>query len=272
MKTQIIRLLILHFCLFAFATVLSADAFCRTFHLSEELQVNQISEDTFLVTHRFPWPANSLLVRYPNKYIVWVDTPYTDSATELVWNWIRSRDWKEKLIEVNTGFHNDNLGGNGFLLNKSVDIYGTDLIVKMLNDQSENTRFQILKWLKKPKFKKYHDIHSTAKYYPPDKVITIKPNEGVYLLNGLFEVYYPGPSHTKDNLIVYFPDKRLLFGGCAVKSVRSKNLGFTGDAVMSEWPKSLNKVLNRYNDALLVVPGHGEVGGLELIKHTLELF
>ena len=85
-------------------------------------------------------------------------------------------------------------------------------------------------------------------------------------------MYYPGPSHSKDNLIVYFPDKRLLFGGCAVKSIQSKNLGFTGDAIMSEWPKSLAKVLNKYNDALLVVPGHGEVGGLEIIRHTLALF
>ncbi len=272
MKTQIIRLLILQFCLLVFSTVLSADEISRNFHLSAELQVNQISEDTFLVTHRFPWPANSLLVRYPNKYIVWIDTPYTDNATELVWNWIKSKNWKEKIIEFNTGFHNDNLGGNGFLLKKSIDTYGTDLIVEMLNDQSENTRSQILKWLKKPRFKKYRDFHSTAKYYPPNKTISIKPNEVVYLLNGLLEVYYPGPSHSKDNLIVYFPDKKLLFGGCAVKSIQSKNLGFTGDAVMSEWPKSLKKILKRYNEALLVVPGHGETGGLELIKHTLALF
>jgi glyoxylase-like metal-dependent hydrolase (beta-lactamase superfamily II) len=204
--------------------------------------------------------------------MIWVDTPYTDSATELVWNWLKSQNWNEKVIEVNTGFHIDNLGGNGFLLNKSVDIYGTDLTVKMLIDQSENTKSQILKWLKKPKFKRYHDVHSTAKYYPPNKLFAIKQNEGVYILNGLFEIYYPGPSHSKDNLVVYFPDKKLLFGGCAVKSIQSKNLGFTGDAVLSEWPKSLNRVLKRYNDALLVVPGHGEIGGLELLKHTLEMF
>jgi glyoxylase-like metal-dependent hydrolase (beta-lactamase superfamily II) len=272
MKTQIFKSLILQCCLIFFCTILSADEVFRTFHLSGELQVKQISKDTFLVTHRFPWPANSLIVRYPQQYIIWVDTPYTDSATELVWNWIKSMGWKEKIIEVNTGFHNDNLGGNGFLLKKSVDIYGTDLIVKMLNDQSENTRSQILMWLKKPKFKKYYNVHSTAKYHPPNHVIALKPNEGTYLLNGLLEIYYPGPSHSKDNLIVYFPDKKLLFGGCAVKSIQSKNLGFTGDAIMSEWPKSLNRVLSRYSDSLFVVPGHGEVGGLDLIKHTLELF
>jgi len=271
-KTTITKLLILHFCLITFVTALNADESDMTFHLSDELQVNLISEDIYLVTHRFPWPANSLIVRYPKKFIIWVDTPYTDSAAELVWNWVKGKDWKERVIEVNTGFHNDNLGGNGFLLTKSIDIYGTDLIVKMLSNQSEKTTAQVLKWLKKPSLKKYHDVYSTAKYYPPNKVIRINPDEGIFLLNGLFEMYYPGPSHSKDNLVVYFPDKKLLFGGCAVKSIASKNLGFTGDAVMSEWPKSLNKIRNRYKYALLVAPGHGKVGGLELIKHTLELF
>jgi len=272
MKTHFLILLMFQYSLLTSSTLLSADEINRTFHLSEELQVNQITEDTFLVTHRFPWPANSLLVRYPHKYIIWIDTPYTDSATEFVWNWVKSQDWNEQMVEINTGFHSDNLGGNGFLINQSVDIYGTDLIVEMLINQSENTRHQILKWLKKPKFKQYHDVHSTAKYFPPNKVLTIKQDEGVYLLKDLLEVYYPGPSHSKDNLIVYFPDKKLLFGGCAVKSIQSKNLGFTGDAVMSEWPKSLKRVLNRYNDVMLLVPGHGEVGGLELITHTLEMF
>ncbi len=272
MKPKNIRVLVFLFCLLIDSTVLGADELKKAFHLSEELQVEKISEDTFLVTHSFPWPANSLLVRYPNKYIIWIDTPYTNSATELIWVWIKSKNWKEEIIEINTGFHSDNLGGNGFLHNKSVDIYGTDLIVQMLDDRSENTRSKILKWLKKPKLKKYYDAHSTARYYPPNKIIKVKPNEGVYLLDGLLEVFYPGSSHSIDNLIIYFPDKKLLFGGCAVKSIQSKNLGFVGDAVMSEWPKSLNNVLNRYKDALLIVPGHGEVGGPELIKHTLSLF
>ena len=271
-KPVVISLFFLHFCLTAFGTIVCADEPFKSYQLSEELRINHISEDTFLVIHRFPWPGNSLLVRYPGKHIIWIDTPYTDDATELVWNWIKSRGWNEKVIEVNTGFHNDNLGGNGFLLQNSVDVYGTDLTVKLLNDRSEVTKSQILKWLKKPRFKKYYDVHSTAQYLPPNKVFTLKRNEGVNLLNGSIEVYYPGPSHSSDNLVVYFPDKKLLFGGCAVKSVYSKNLGFTGDAVMSEWPKSLKNVLNRYQNALVVVPGHGDIGGLELIQHTLSLF
>jgi glyoxylase-like metal-dependent hydrolase (beta-lactamase superfamily II) len=231
-----------------------------------------LAKDTFLVTHRFPWAANSLLVRYPNKYIIWVDTPYTDDATEQVWNWIKSNLGSETIIEINTGFHNDNLGGNGFLKSKSIDVYGSELTVQLLKERSEKTRAQLLKWLKKPKFKKYFDVHSKAKYFPPNVVFVIRPDETFNLLNGLAQIYYPGPSHSSDNLVVFFPDKKLLFGGCAVKSIHSKSLGYTGDAVISEWPKSLKRIITKYKDTTIVVPGHGEVGNIELIEHTQSLF
>ncbi len=242
------------------------------YQLSDEIQISLIAENIFLVTHSFPWPANSLIVRYPNRFIIWVDTPYTDSATSQIWDWVKSDLGNEKIIEINTGFHNDNLGGNGFLTSKHVDTFGSNLTVQLINDRSEKTKKQILNWLKKPKLKKYFIAFSKAEYLPPSKVFDIKPDTRHYLVDELAEIYYPGPSHSPDNLVVYFPDKNLLFGGCMVKSVISKNLGFTGDAVMHQWPISLEKVLTRYEDATIVVPGHGEIGGLELIKHTLTLF
>jgi glyoxylase-like metal-dependent hydrolase (beta-lactamase superfamily II) len=271
MKLLKIALLFLTF-IESFHPYLYADQNNRVHQLSDELQIRPIVKNSFLVTHSFPWPANSLLVRYPGRYIIWVDTPYTDSGTEQVWKWIKSDIGSEKIIEINTGFHNDNLGGNGFLYTKSIDVYGSSLTVQLLKDCSEKTKAQILDWLKKPKFEKYYIAHSQAEYMPPNNVFDIAPDEVLNLLDGLIEIYYPGPSHSKDNLMVYFPDKKLLFGGCPVKSVLSKGLGFTGDADMLEWPKSLKRILSRYKDAVIVVPGHGEVGGLDLIKHTLSLF
>ena len=36
-------------------------------------------------------------------------------------------------------------------------------------------------------------------------------------------------------------------------------------------PKKLYKILKRFRDAQIVVPGHGNYGGLELLTHTLNL-
>ena len=56
-----------------------------------------------------------------------------------------------------------------------------------------------------------------------------------------------------------------------VKSHESKKPGYTGDANMEEWPKSVEKVLKRYKDARIVVPGHGKWGDIELLSHMIDL-
>ena len=240
--------------------------------LSEELTVERVGEDVYIVTHSFPWPANSMLVRCSDTIIVWVDTPYTNDATKDVLDWVTAQFGEIRIVEINTGFHSDNLGGNGCLDKRNVVIYGSDLTVQLMREQAEKTRGQILKWLEEPKFKRYYDAHATATYTEPNHVFEIEKGLHLILDGEEIEVYYPGPSHAADNCVVYFPRKKLLFGGCMVKSINSKNLGFTGDADMKQWPISLQKVLKKFSDSQSVVPGHGAIGGIELIQHTLTLF
>jgi hypothetical protein len=45
--------------------------------LSKELYLRQIRKDIFVVTHVFPWPANSLVVEMANSDLVLVGSPYT---------------------------------------------------------------------------------------------------------------------------------------------------------------------------------------------------
>ena len=106
---------------------------------------------------------------------------------------------------------------------------------------------------------------------PPNRLYPL--TEGLTLTVGreTVEVYFPGPSHTVDNVVVYFRGRDLLFGGCMIKALGARNPGFTGDADMAAWPWSAQKVLERYPKARLVVPGHGPVGTLELVRHTIDL-
>jgi metallo-beta-lactamase class B len=85
------------------------------------------------------------------------------------------------------------------------------------------------------------------------------------------ELYYPGPGHSKDNAVVYLAEAKILFAGCLVKSGKSADLGNREAAILAAWPVSLLKLLERYPDAELVIPGHGPPGGLNLIHHTLGL-
>jgi metallo-beta-lactamase class B VIM len=95
-----------------------------------------------------------------------------------------------------------------------------------------------------------------------------KPGDAEFL--GSIEVFYPGPAHSPDNIVVWVPSARVLFGGCAVKSIDS-NLGNLADADTRAWPDAIHRVMERYRQAEVVVPGHGAEGGQQLLTHTLEL-
>ena len=81
--------------------------------LSPDLTVQEIENDVFLVTHRFPWAANSLLVKVAPDECILVDTPWENEATKLLVEWMREKYGDIKLTVINTHFHRDNLGGNG---------------------------------------------------------------------------------------------------------------------------------------------------------------
>ena len=85
------------------------------------------------------------------------------------------------------------------------------------------------------------------------------------------ETFYPGPGHTDDNLVVWLPTSQVLFGGCLVKAASATSLGYVADASVATWPSSVRAVEERYPSARVVVPGHGDAGGRELLEHTRAL-
>ena len=89
--------------------------------------------------------------------------------------------------------------------------------------------------------------------------------------NVSFQTYYPGEGHTKDNIVVWFPDEKVLFGGCLVKSLEATDLGNTKDANLIQWPISIKNVIDHFPTIKYVVPGHQKWGDEGLLYHTLDL-
>jgi glyoxylase-like metal-dependent hydrolase (beta-lactamase superfamily II) len=96
---------------------------------------------------------------------------------------------------------------------------------------------------------------------------TFPESEGLTLTFGGEEVriVYPGAAHSPDNLLVFFPSRHLLFGGCMVKSSRS--IGYIGHADLDHWEAAID--VARDLDARIVVPGHGPVSGPDLFDLTV---
>jgi glyoxylase-like metal-dependent hydrolase (beta-lactamase superfamily II) len=74
-----------------------------------------------------------------------------------------------------------------------------------------------------------------------------------------------------DNIVVYFPGHKLLFGGCLVRANTAEGLGYVIDSDLDNWDDAVKAVAKRFADADVVVPGHGEPGGRGLLSHTLTL-
>ncbi len=261
--------------LLLFISTFWAPVFCfeagSPIKLSEDLVIEPIENGVYVVVHRFPWPCNSLLVRIDKKNIVWIDTPCESQATKLVVEWIRKICNKPEIIEINTGFHQDNLGGNEYLINQKIPVYGPDLTAKLITKNKDSLKKHILDSVKNHENQKYYRAYQKLKFKAPERLFKIDKGLSLKIGDELVEVYYPGPSHTLDNTVVYFHKRKIMFGGCMIKSLESKKPGYTADADMKQWPKSLRNVLNKYAQSRIVVPGHGESGDIRLIKHTIEL-
>ncbi len=244
--------------------------------LDDTLTLKEVEQGVIVVEHKYPWPSNSLIVELEDKSIVWVDTPYTPDATQLVLEWIEENYGSDReIIEVNTGYHFDNLGGNEVLENKGISIYASDITGDFINQHGEKAREQFLDMLQGDANKIYYDTYAELQYVEPCAYIDMELGKEMNMnIKDEVEIYYPGESHSPDNIVVYIQDRKVLFGGCMIKSMTSKNLGNVADANLAEWPKSIEKIMNKYTEDQVkhVIPGHGEEGTYELLATTLKLF
>ena len=48
-------------------------------------------------------------------------------------------------------------------------------------------------------------------------------------------------------------------------------MGNTADATMGDWALTVKRVLEKFSTIEQVVPGHGQLGDGELLRHTIKL-
>ena len=70
---------------------------------------------------------------------------------------------------------------------------------------------------------------------------------------------------------MYFPGEKLLFTGCIIKGAKDTTLGNTADGDVAAYPVTVSALISRYAGAKTVVTSHGDPGGLELMRHTLDI-
>lgn len=234
--------------------------------LGSDLSIRPVATGAFEVTHTFPWPANSLLVEMRDGTLVLAGTPYTPEATARVLEWAKARFGSRPIIAIDNGYHVDNLGGNAALRAAGVAVYGSDLTVRLLSERGEKMRHRTLEMIGDARAPSYA-VHASLAFVPPDHVFPV--GEGLLLRLGDEEVrvIYPGPSQAPDKVAVYFPSRKLLYGGCMILS--GEKAGNIADADLDSWPRAVTSLLAL--PVTVVIPGHGDRTDAGLIQHTLDV-
>lgn len=242
------------------------------FQISSDLYYSEVRDSLYIITHHFPqYGSNSLFVLLPGDHGVIIDTPHETTGTRSLLKWIQSSFGHLELTAINTGWHQDNLGGNEYLLSQKIPVYGPTLTATLIKDRGKELKDMLLEQTASLEDQRYFRSYQELEFLPPDFTFPIE--EGLLLEKGgeTFEVYFPGESHTVDNTVVFLHSKKILFGGCMIMSLRHKHPGFTDHANMTEWPESVKKVKEQFPGSELVIPGHGPYGNVRLLQHTIQI-
>ncbi|SMO49177.1 metallo-beta-lactamase class B [Melghirimyces algeriensis] len=216
----------------------------------QSIVLTKLNDNVWVHTSYNEWNGttyghNGLIVS-TSKGVVLIDTAW-DSAgnyqkTEALLKMIKTHFKQNVVLALITHAHDDSIGGIQALLNQGIDVRSTLLTAKLA--------------------KKYG-------YPSPKPTLDAKPVMKVG--DTVVEAYYPGEGHSQDNITVWLPQYKILFGGCFIKSSDATDLGNLSDANVEQWDDSVKKVINKYPQVKTVVPGHGNWGDQSLLFHTLDL-
>jgi metallo-beta-lactamase class B len=212
--------------------------------ISPDLELVKISENAYLhisytTLRNYGRISANGLIYTDNESAFLFDTPWTDSQTSDLISYLQ-----DHMKLVITGFvpnhwHEDCMGGLKYLKSQGIRSYANQLTI---------------------------DIAKKKGLPVPDQGF----NDSLRLNLGdkLIYCYFLGVAHSTDNIVVWIPSEGILFPGCMCKSLDSDNPGNIADGDISEYPKTIDKVIDKFKSARIVIPGHGSPGGPELLVHT----
>ncbi len=219
----------------------------RTLYQTDNLIITQVSPDvyehvSYLRTHDFGLvDCNGILIDNQGEVAIF-DTPTNDAASWELLNWIRRHLKSRAVAIVPTHFHADCLGG-------------------LTPFQQSGVTYSAYR-------------ATVAKIKELEGPVPEREFGGHYIMpigNTYCVLKFPGAGHTPDNIVVYYPEDHVLFGGCLVKSLGAEK-GYLGDADTLAWAKSVERVKTDFPKAIWVIPGHGNLGSQALLDYTISLF
>lgn len=217
------------------------------FDLGGGLRVKRLTDSVWIhdsVVVRGDWGAISAngLLFVDGGEAAMIDTPWTPEQTELLFEWAQETLKSSIRLAVPTHSHDDCIGGLGPAHRLGARSAGHALTADFARE--------------------------TGVEGPQ---VTFKERTEEWVGNERILLLYPGPGHTRDNIVVWIPSEGVLFGGCLIKNASTRNIGYIAEADLSSWPAALERVVAAFPAARWIVPGHGAAGQWDTIENTRKI-
>jgi len=202
------------------------------------LQIIKLSKEVYV--HVSEGSNGMVIVRGGEGAIV--STPPTDEATVSLMQWVQDSLQARIVACIIDSWHPDNMEGLDVVHRQGIKSYANDLTRTMAAEKG---------------------LPVPGVGFSGEMELAIGGKKLV--------LQYFGPAHTSDGISVWIPDEKILFGGNAVRNMNGW-VGNVGDANIGQWSQTIQKVKSEFGSAAVVVPGHGNLGGPELLDFTFGLY
>jgi len=232
-------------------TLLSCSVFSQgnptRIKISDDIELIKLSDNAYIhvsysvVTGYGRTGANGLIFINDGDAFLF-DTPWNDTQTETLVTYLKEKMHLQVKGFIPNHWHEDCMGGLAYLIKAGIPTYANQKTIDIARQKHL----------------------PVAEHGFSDSLMLMSGNREIHC-------YFLGAAHSTDNVVVWIPSENILFPGCMVKSMNATNLGNTADGNLAEYPKTIQSVIKKFRGAKIVIPGHGDFGGPELLSHTLSL-
>jgi len=194
--------------------------------------------------------------------ILVVDTLVSAKEAQRFLTDIRKVSSKPIKYVVNTHYHLDHAYGNGVFAKEGGILIGSTADRKNLEQKGTATLKRAGEYGLSEE-----EMRGTEIVLPS---VTFTDRMTVYLGNETVELMYVAPSHTEGSVLVYLPERKILFAGDILFTDFHP---YMGEGDLAGWLTALDYILGL--DVATIVPGHGPISAkkdVEKMKAYLKLF
>ncbi|MFZ4056506.1 MAG: BlaB/IND/MUS family subclass B1 metallo-beta-lactamase [Ferruginibacter sp.] len=211
-----------------------------------KLKIEQLTGNFFVYTTYNTYqdsqvPANGMYL-VTNEGVVMFDTPWDTTQFQPLLDSIKFKHHKKVVLCFATHWHSDKTAGLEYYNQLGIKTY-TTVLTDALSKKNDKKRAQFLM--------QKDTVFNIAQYS--------------------FETYFPGEGHTKDNIIIWFKNEKILYGGCLIKGADADDLGYLDDGNKKAYETTLKRVQKKCKDPKFIVIAHSDWRNIGSLKHSLKM-